>query len=116
MPQTTPFDSILTQSRDLAADRLTKAVAGMLDKAKEARSDLFKHIPERATRDLYTKALDSALAQRAEIEEKFKAEFLKEFQKRRNQANKIGESFADVEVNFGELGLVGDAVVCPLPR
>jgi hypothetical protein len=108
MPQPTPFDGILEQSRDLISKRLDQAIAGMLDKAEEALSTLINETQSREERELYQQTKDIALAQRETIEEQFQARYLGNFRQRSNRARKIGQTFADADYSLGSLSIVSD--------
>src|SRR5579859_3036226 len=106
--QATPFDTILAQSRDLACDRLSAALSGMLDKVDGALSALINESRDASAQRLYAQTRDKALAQREAIEKQFRARYLREFQQRSNRVKKIGDSFAEIDLSSLELELVGD--------
>jgi len=106
--QTTPFDSILAQSRDLACERLTDALAAMLDKVEERLTALVNETQNAETQKLYVETRDKTLAQRDAIEQQFRTRYVKEFQQRSNKVRKIGQSFSDFDMSSLELGLVGE--------
>ena len=95
MQQTSAFDELLKQCRDLVCGQLDQAVAGMLEKTDETLSALAIKTQNRETQKLYLQAKDAARAQRAEIEKSFHARYLSEFQQRANKAKKSGDSFSD---------------------
>ena len=107
-PQPTPFDSLLAQCRDLASERLSLALSGMLDKVDDALSALISETRDVNVQKLYSQTRDKALAQREAIEKQFRARYLREFQQRSNKVKKIGDSFADIDLSSLELELVGD--------
>ncbi len=107
-PQPTPFDSLLVQCRDLASERLSLALSGMLDKVDDALSALISETRDVNVQKLYSQTRDKALAQREAIEKQFRARYLREFQQRSNKVKKIGDSFADIDLSSLELELVGD--------
>ena len=49
----TPFESILTQSFDLASDKLAEAIAAMVDKADEAVNAMLAETQNAETQELY---------------------------------------------------------------
>ena len=106
MPQPTPFDAILVQSRDLLRDRLCEAVGGMFDSADESLTALAEKTQDEETQKQYRDARDFVLAQREAIEKQFRTRYMGEFQKRTNQAKKIGQSFSDFSLE--DLELVGE--------
>lgn len=108
MPQATPFDNILMQARDLFSERLAVAMAGMLDKADAALSALESETRDTEAQALYRETRDKALSQREKIETQFRARYLREFQIRSNRARKIGNDFADMDLEDVELALVGE--------
>jgi hypothetical protein len=108
MSQATPFDTILTQCRDLVCERLDAAVTGMLDKADDALLALVSETREPEAQKLYLEARDKVLAQRQAIETQFRARYMREFQQRSNRVKKIGESFSDIDLSALELELVGE--------
>ena len=107
-PQLTPFDSILTQCRDLVCERLSAALSGMLDKVDDALSALINETREANAQKLYSQTRDKALAQREAIEKQFRTRYLREFQQRSNRVKKIGDSFSDIDLSSLELELVGE--------
>lgn len=108
MPQATPFDNILAQARDLFSERLAAALAGMLDKADEALTALESETRDTEAQALYRETRDKALSQREKIETQFRVRYLREFQIRSNRARKIGNDFADIDLDDIELALVGE--------
>ncbi len=108
MPQVTPFDNILAQSRDLFCERLATALAGMLDKADDALTALKSEIRDADVQALYRETRDKVLAQREKIEIQFRVRYLREFQLRSNRSKKIGDDFADIDLSDVELALVGE--------
>lgn len=106
MAQASPFDTLLVQSRDLFCDRLCDAVHGMLDQADTALTEMAEKFDDADAWKPYLEARDLVVAQRANIDQHFRARYLAEFQKRTNQAKKLGTSLADV--SLGELELVTD--------
>ncbi len=109
VPQAASFDSILAQCRDLVGDRLSQALAGMLDKADEALSALVNESRDEATQTLYRETRDKVLAQRESFEKLFRTRYQAEFQKRSNRVKKIGDSFSEIDLSSVELELVRDA-------
>jgi hypothetical protein len=107
-PQPTPFDRLLVQCRDLASERLSLALSGMLDKVDDALSALISETRDVNVQKLYSQTRDKALAQREAIEKQFRARYLREFQQRSNRVKKIGDSFADIDLSSLELELVGE--------
>jgi hypothetical protein len=108
MQDTTPFDGILEESRDLICERLDDAVADMLDKANEVLSALINDTQNREQLRLYQEAKDVALTQRGTIEKHFRSSFLGELQRRSNQARTIGQRFDESDYSLDELELVGN--------
>ena len=104
--QSTPFDAILVQSRDLLRDRLCEAVGGMFDSADESLTALAEKSTDEEAQKQYRDARDYVLAQREAIEKQFRTRYMGEFQKRTNQAKKIGQSFSDFSLE--DLELVGE--------
>ena len=108
MPQVTPFDNILAQSRDLFCERLATALAGMLDKADNALTALESEVRDVDAQALYRETRDKVLAQREKIETQFRVRYLREFQLRSNRSKKIGDDFSDIDLSDVELALVGE--------
>ncbi len=106
MPQPSPFDALLTQSRDLFRDHLCGAVAAMFDHADESLSALSEKATEEELQKRYLDARDLASANREVIEAQFRTRFMAEFQKRTNQVKKIGQNFSDFSLD--DLQLVSD--------
>ena len=110
MQGTSVFDALLTQCRDLVCGQLDKAIAGMLEKADEALSELATKTQNRETQKLYLEAKDVARTQRAAMEKQFRTRYLSEFQQRTNKGKKTGGDFADFDPDASsfELSLVAD--------
>lgn len=108
MPQATPFDAILTQARDLFSERLAAALSGMLDKADGALNTLESETRDTEAQALYRETRDQVLSQREKIQTQFRTRYLREFQLRSNRARKIGNNFADIDLDDVELALVGE--------
>ena len=106
MPQATPFDAILVESRDLFRDRLCEAVARMFDGADEALTAIADKATEDEAKKRYLDARDLAVANREVIESQFKQRVMSEFQKRANKVKKIGQSLSDFSLD--DLALVGE--------
>ena len=106
MPQATPFDAILVQSRDLFADRLCEAVGAMFDGADEALTGIADKATEDEAKKRYLDARDLAISNRELIESQFKQRLMSEFQKRANKVKKIGQSLS--EFSLDDLALVGE--------
>src|SRR5258706_7883344 len=106
--QSSPFDTILGQCRDLVAERLTDSVVAMFEKAEEKLTAQVNETQNKEERELYTEVRDKARAKREAAEQQFRTRYLKEFQQRSNKAKKIGQSFSDVDFSTLELGLVGE--------
>ena len=108
MSQATPFDLILTQCRDLFSERMSTALAGMLDESDEALVAMSNETRDPKEQKLYRELREKLLAQRATIESQFKMLYLREFQQRSNSAKKIGDEFDDIDLSEIELALVGE--------
>ena len=106
--QATPFDSILTQCRDLVCERLGQALSGMLDNVDNALSVLINETRDPKAQQLYSETRDKAITQRDAIEKQFRTRYLREFQERSNRVKKIGDSFAEMDLSSLELELVGE--------
>lgn len=107
-PQTSQFDALLVQCRDLACSRLADSLAAMLDKADESITTLLDTIQDQEEKKVALAARDVASSQRAAIEKQFKTRYLGEFQQRTNRVKKIGQSFAEIDLSSIELEIVGD--------
>jgi len=107
MQDTTPFDGLLEQSRDLICERLDDAVADMLDKTNDVLTALINDTQHREQRHLYQEAKDVALTQREVIENHFRSSFRGDFQRRSDQARTIGQRFDESDYSMDELELVG---------
>ncbi len=105
------FDGLLAQCRDLVGGQLDKALAGMLDKADAALTELASKTQDREVKKLYLEAGEVASKQRAAIEKEFHAFYLAEFKQRSRKGKKTGGNFADfdAEASSFELSLVADA-------
>ncbi|MFN0300900.1 MAG: DUF1631 family protein [Burkholderiales bacterium] len=107
-PQTSQFDALLVQCRDLACSRLSDSLAAMLDKADESLTTALDTIQDQEERKITLAARDVASSQREVIEKQFKTRYLGEFQQRTNRVKKIGQSFAEIDLSSIELEIVGD--------
>ncbi len=110
MPQATPFDAILKESRDLITDRLGDAVTGMLDKADESLSALVDKTQDKDQQGYFLAARDVVGKQRQAIHDEFGTRYLEEFAKRVREVRKAlgtaqGDDDAPLEM---ELELVGE--------
>jgi hypothetical protein len=107
---TSVFDALLTQCRDLVSRQLDAAIAGMLDKADGALTELANKTQDREAKTLYLEAQEVAQKRRADMEKKFHKHFLGEFKQRTKKGNKTGGNFADFDPDASsfELSLVGD--------
>lgn len=104
--QEAQFERLLKECRGLALDRLSTSVRSMLDKVEDALWSLADHTHDRELRDLYITAKDKALAQRKQIEEQFRANYLTEFTNRINRKQR--DEFSRFDLSTLELGLVND--------
>jgi hypothetical protein len=105
--QAKQFDRILEQSRDLICERLERAVAAMLDKAKDGLSALIDATRSLEERRLYEEARSVAVAQRKDIEKQFQASYIGEFRRRSDRARKTGLASGEHSAMLGQLELVG---------
>ena len=104
------FDGLLTQCRDLACARLDKAMAGMLEKADAALTELSNKTQDREVKKTYLEAQEVVSKQRAAIEKQFHSSFLSEFKSRSKKGKKTSGEFADFDPDASsfELSLVAD--------
>ena len=103
-----PFDSLLAQSKELVGDRVSEALAAMLDKVDDTLSTMMGETQSTETQELYRKTRDNALANRADFEKDFRTRFNKEFQSRANKVKKVTQSLSDIDLSDMELELVGE--------
>ena len=103
---TTPFDTILVQSRDLFRDKLSEAVTAMLDGADAALTELSEKAKEDDVKKRYADTRDIAANNRDVIESQFRKRLTSEFDKRSNKVKKIGVSLSDISLD--DLQLVGE--------
>ena len=110
MPQASPFDAILKESRDLITERLGDAVTGMLDKADESLAALVDKTQDKDQQGYYLAARDVVAKQRGSIQEEFGTRYLEEFSRRVREVRKaLGTATADDEAPLEmELELVGE--------
>ena len=104
--QEAQFEHLLKECRTLAVDRLLSSVRSMLDKVEDTLWGLADHTHDRELRDLYITAKDKALAQRKQIEEHFRENYLAEFTNRINRKQR--DEFSRFDLSTLELGLVND--------
>src|SRR5688572_15690150 len=104
------FDGLLTQCRDLACAQLDKAMAGMLEKADAALTELSNKTQDREVKKGYLEAQEVVSKQRAAIEKQFHSSFLSEFKSRSKKGKKTSGEFADFDPDASsfELSLVAD--------
>jgi Protein of unknown function (DUF1631) len=100
------FERLLTECRDLACQRLSQSLAGMLDKADDTLWGLSNATQEREAQKLYGEAKDKLLPRRKDVEERFRSRYLAEFDNRAGPGSKAGGSFSDYSGGGLELGLV----------
>src|SRR5687767_5580463 len=103
-----PFDSLLAQSKELVSDRTSEALAAMLDKADETLSTMMGETQSTETQELYRKTRDSILANREEFEKVFRTRFNKEFDARSSKVRKVAQSLSDIDLSDMDLELVGE--------
>jgi hypothetical protein len=110
MPQASPFDAILKESRDLISERLGDAVTGMLDKADEALAALVDKTQDKDQQGYLLATRDVVARQRSAIQEEFGTRYLEEFSRRVREVRKaLGTATADDEAPLEmELELVGE--------
>ncbi len=106
MPQSTPFDTILTQCRDLVCERLAQAMTGMLDKADDALSALINGSRDPQTQKIYLVTRNKLAAQHEAMVTQFRMRYMREFQERGNRVKKIGDRFDEIDLSTLELELV----------
>ena len=106
----TPFDAILSQSRDLFCERLGDAMSGMLDKADESLTALADKTQDKDAQGYYMAARDVVARQRGDIESEFQSRYLEEFSKRVREVRKTLGTAQDLEEAplEMELELVGE--------
>src|SRR5215204_48534 len=108
----TPFDAILTQTRELFCEKLAEATTAMLDKADESLSALADKTQDKDAVGYVLAARDLVGRERANIETEFQERFLDEFGKRVREVRKsLGtappDDLAEAPMEL-ELELVGE--------
>ena len=106
----TPFDAILSQSRDLFAERLGEAMSAMLDKADEALSGYAEKEKDKEAQGSYQMARDVVSRNRADFEEEFARRYLEEFSRRVREVKKAlgtAQELEEAPLEL-ELELVGE--------
>ncbi len=106
--QAAQFERLLKECQELALERLSKSVAGMLDKVEDTLWGLANQAMDREVRDLYIHVKDLALVERKRIESQFRSAYLAEFDSRTRRDKKPKEAFSQFELGSLELGLVND--------
>ena len=109
MPQGSSFEGLLEQCRDLACERLSAALSGMLDKAQDTLSVLIRETQDREAQPLYQETGRKLRANRETLEREFRRFYLREFERRSNSVAGGGQSFSELEMS--SLQLVGEAVL-----
>jgi hypothetical protein len=102
------FERLLKECRDLACERLSQSLAGMLDKAADTLWGLSNAAQDRDLQRLYAQAKDNLVAQRKTVEERFRSRYVAEFDNRAAPANKSKAAFSDYSSVSLDLGLVED--------
>jgi hypothetical protein len=106
-PQGAQFERLLKECQKLAMDRLSQAVAGMLDKAEESLWALADSSLDRELRNVYISAKDKAIGERKAFEDQFRQNYLSEFERRAKREAKR-DQFSQYDLSSLELGLVND--------
>jgi hypothetical protein len=102
----TPFDAILTQSRDLFAERLGEGMSAMLDKADEALSGYVEKEKDKDAQGYLQMARDVVSRNRADIESEFSRRYLEEFARRTREVRQaLGTPSQELEEDSSELEL-----------
>lgn len=78
----TPFDAILTQSRELFCERLGEAVTAMLDKADESLSAMADKTQDKDAQGQILAARDLVGRERANIESEMQSRYVEEYGRR----------------------------------
>ncbi len=103
-----PFGPILEKSRNLMCERLEDAIADMLDGAKDVLTSLIVETVNRDERCLYEEAREVATKQRETLEEHFRKHYVADFQRRSEQAMRIGQPRKGADYSLQELELVAE--------
>jgi hypothetical protein len=94
--------SVLSGCRELALDRMTRALSGMLDRVEDELFDLAEKSPERDAQNVYLDARSQARQNRAAIESTFRRHFVDFFNRKvRGESASPAHALAS-----GELSLV----------
>ncbi len=95
---------VLTGCRELALERIARALSGMLDRVEDDLFDLAEKASDREAQNAYLEARSKAREKRSEIEGAFKRHFVDFFNQRmKNEKPAIAPEGAE-----SELSLVGD--------
>ena len=97
---------VLTGCRDLALDRITKALSGMLDRVEDELFELAEKSSDRAAQNVYLDARAKARTKRPIIETTFRQHFVDFFN--RKVRGDSGAGAAAASADPGELSLVGE--------
>ena len=92
-----PFDAILTQSRDLFSERLSEALSGMLDKADESLTAIAEKTQDKDAQAYVVAARDMVGRERANIQSEFQDRFAEEFSKRVREVKKAVGTDSELE-------------------
>jgi hypothetical protein len=84
----TPFDAILTQSRELFCEKLAEGMTAMLDKADESLTAIADKTQDKDAQAYVIAARDLVGRERANIEQEMAERFLEEFGKRVREVRK----------------------------
>ena len=83
-PQSSQFDALLVQCRDLACSRLSASLSVMLDQSDSALGALAVKAKSQEDRKVFLVAKEITTSNRSLVETQFKLRFLSEFQQRAN--------------------------------
>src|SRR5436305_102258 len=103
--QSTAFDGILVQSRDVLRDRLVEGVGAMFDGAEATLTELADKLTDDEQKKRFLDARDLAISNREVIESHFRQRYTGEFQKLSNKVKKATQRFS--EFNLDDLALLG---------
>ncbi len=106
--QSSQFDALLVECRDLACGRLSAPLSVLLDQADAALSALAVKAKNPDERQVFLATKEITTSERGLIETQFKLRFLSEFQQRANTLKKIGQNFSDIDLSSMTLEIVGD--------
>jgi len=107
-PESVNFQQVLRECQQLASQRLSKSITGMLEKIEQMVWTGTNNANDREARDQFALAKQAALANRMLLQERFYAHFLGEFETA-TVGKRSASNFAEKDLSSMELSLVDES-------